>query len=232
MTTDAWLLAGLGGMAVATAVGDAVWSLLGMLTRRTPATGTVIDWDRAPFGDPIIEFATADGETVRFVARGAGWLDRGQTVPIRYNSRRPRRARVATIGMGVKPIVFLLIALLMLSLTWTQVQRMVAVPAGERVTAYLALLDSVHRLDACAQRPCRGPLLKRRMRSYDRARISAAPLASPGVNTQIAALQRSLVDVRRAGRRPRAASLAALSRTLTEETGKLIQDCDATDARC
>lgn len=211
----------------ATLVFSAVWMLLGPLRLRARADGTVVGYDARTLGDPIVEFVTADGTTVRHVAALYGHPKIGQSVPIRYNPRAAHRARVATPeATYIEPLVMLAIAPFVLSATWTLVQRENSVAPGDRLAVYIPLSASVQELGACARATCSARTMRRRLRSYDRARRAAAPFHSPRAGAQIAALQRSLASARRGDRRPPAGPIEVVDQTVTRELQDLISRGD------
>ena len=71
-------------MLVVGLLAHALWPLLVALPQRERTVGTIIGYDDALLYDPIVEFVTTDGAPVRFVARGRGWLQNGERVPIRW----------------------------------------------------------------------------------------------------------------------------------------------------
>lgn len=222
---------GIGAMGVLMAVGlvlSAVWTLLGPLRLRANADGRVVGV--ASPDNAIVEFVTADGVTVRYVDSLDGGLRTGQSVPVRYNPRAAHRARVATPDATyLTPLLMLAIAPVVLSATWTIVKRENSVAPGDRLSVYIPLSASLDKLEPCARGACSATTMRRRLHSYDRARLAAAPFDSTLVGAQIAALQRSLASVRQGGGSLRAAPIEAVSQTLSRERQELI---DAGNLRC
>jgi hypothetical protein len=210
------LLMDTGGVGLA--LGGA-WSLVRTTRLRAPATGTVSEFRFDGEGPvPVIEYVGADGASARFCAAHDGYLLLGQSVPIRYDPRRPQQARVDTlVGSYLRPMLAVLLAPLVVSLAWTIEKRETRVAPLDRVTVYIPLHLSLIELAPCARHSCSAANLARRLDSYDRARLAAEPLASPSVRSRIAELQRSLRLARRGASRPRAAPIAALSAALIAE---------------
>ena len=223
-------IAAMGLLIAATLTFSAVWTLLGPLRLRARADGRIVGHDPETLGNPIVEYVTADGTTMRYVDALDGHMETGQSVPIRYNSRAPHRARYATPeATYLTPLVMLAIAPLVLSATWTVAKRENSVAPGDRLAVYVPLSASLQKLDACARRACSATTLRRRLQSYERARLAAAPFASPLVGAQIAALQRSLASAKQDDQRPQARPIEAVLQTLARELRELI---DRGDLRC
>ena len=227
----------LASMAVAMVVGALVELLRGLFGRRsrgTRSTGTAVGFDDALLYHPIIEFEDAEGTPTRFVATsGAGGMDLGEQVPVRYDHRRPRRADIDLFDVSIlTPVYLLMISLGVLAVTWITIDRQHAVSAKQRVAAYQALQRATTGLRDCADRSCRPRALRSRLRAYDRARAVAAPLATAAVKSHMTKAQAALVSTRRAGSKPTDAALAGLWWALVGEMLELAVDCDATDARC
>ena len=224
-------------MAVVMVVGalvDLLRGLFGKRSRGLRATGAVVDFDDPLLYHPVIEFEDAAGARTRFVAAsGAGGMELGEHVPIRYDPRRPRRAGIDLFGVRIlRPVYLLIVSLGVLALTWVTIDRQHAVSAKQRVGAYLALERAATGLRDCADRSCRPRALRSRLRAYDRARAVAQPLATANVNSHIAKAEAALASTRRDGSAPTDATLAGLWWALVREVQELLDDCDATDARC
>jgi hypothetical protein len=91
------------------------------VVRSRETTGTVVDWElKADAQDgsksrqmwyPVLEFSDARGERHTFrggLGRSDGWR-RGETVPVRYDPRRPEDARMAGGLTWLLPVVFMVL---------------------------------------------------------------------------------------------------------------------------
>jgi hypothetical protein len=222
--------AALGLWIAAGCVFSAIWTLLGPLRMRARADAEVVGLDARTLGNPILEFVTSDGTTVRYVESLGGNLKTGQSVPIRYNPRAPHRACIATpAATYLTPAVMLAIAAVVLSATWIVVERESSIAPGDRFAVYVPLSASLQDLAACARRSCSPTTLRRRLRSHERARLAAAPLDSPLVSAQLAALQRALATVGRGDGRPPAEPIEVVGHTVSRELQELL---DRGELRC
>lgn len=96
-----WIGVGVGGLLLAIAL-IMILRTLNILIRGVSAEGTLVDWHRSTSDGstvyaPIIDFVTAQGETVRIkdpVASSHRGMEIGERVPVRYLPNRPDKARM------------------------------------------------------------------------------------------------------------------------------------------
>ena len=217
------------------------WWLVDVQRARNPATGIIIDLISDGEDDqPVVRFTTSHGAVTHFTAQGAMGYRIGQHVPVRYRSKDPTKARIATFrGSYLMPLGLVLLG----ALSWfgavsawneATTERRGATPDSGLATArepvYRSLVVAVSDLGECADRMCNARTEQRRLRAYDRARSSVvrSNATSSTVKQRIADLQHGLAPVRRHERKVD----PALTKQLDALFGEMLQEvCAAPNSR-